>query len=420
MPFRRPGRATWYVQFATPRGIVRRSTGTTDRAAAEAIEAALRALRARGAHDLLEAAADGRVALEELSAQHDDVERLRARASELDLEPLVEAWHRELRARVSADTARRYRGAVESLVAPGVPFPRDTFTEKTLDAWMAWRHERPGTRRRAHAAMSSFAAFLAERGTIASNPMRRIPAPGATPPRCRWIDAAAMTRLAEAQPAPFRALSALMGGTGLGLATVLCLRGLDVDLERREVEASGRAGRRIARVADWAWRHVARHARALPIGAELFAGVERSAAERAHREACDREGITDYDLSDQRHSWAVRAVRAGMPAELVARQLGLSGPARVLALYGRFMPARAELERWEQLATAQDAERHATEKVALGYALYHPVYHPRPAELADVHNASRDNDLDDRWSNPKRLVAETAGPGDTSPRSLRR
>lgn len=422
MPFRRPARSTWYVQFATPRGVVRRSTGTTDRAVAEEIESALRELRASGAHDVLEAAADGRVALHEIGARGRDVGALRAAAAELDLEPLVESWQAELRTRVSPETARRYRAAVASLVAPGCPFPRDAFSERTLEGWLAWRHERAGSRRRAHAAMSSFAAFLLARGAIASNPMRRISAPDAAPARCRHIDAATMTRLAEAQPAPFHVLSALLGGTGLDLTAVLRLRRRDIDFERREVRAESRDGGalRIARVADWAWRHVARHGRALAPDALLFAGIDRRSAIAAHERGCDAEGIADYRVGDQRHSWAVRAVRAGMPAELVARQLGLSGPARVLELYGRFAPERAELDRWEQLATAQDAERCATEKVALGHALYHPVYQARSAELADVANGNYFKELDDDWSAPRRRDPAISNADDTSPRSLRR
>jgi integrase len=252
----------------------------------------------------------------------------------------------------------------------------------------------------------------------------RVGAAAPSPARCRWIDAAAMTRLAEAQPAPFCALSAMLGGTGLEIAAVLELRRHDVDLDRREVRARARRrgvpqAVRVARVADWAWRLVARHARALPPGARLFAGIDRRAADASHRAACEAEGITGYRVQDQRHSWAVRAVRAGMPAELVGRQLGLTGPARVLAVYGRFAPERAELDRWEQLATAQDAERGAREKVALGHALYHPVYQPRAADAPAARNASDASELEDTWTAPRRRLAGSAAPGDTGPRTLR-
>ena len=422
MPFRRPDRATWYVQFSTPRGVVRRSTRTTDRDAAVEIERVIRELRARGADDLLEAAADGRVALGALLDRRDDLDALRAAATARDLEPLVREWASSLDARLAPDTARRHRRTVESLVVPGVPFPSHALTTEAISRWLSSRGER--SRRRAHAAIASFAGFLVELGSMRASPVPRLDASAPAPARCRWIDAAAMTRLAEAQPAPFCALSAMLGGTGLEPATVLELRRRDVDLDRREVRApSRRRGApqavRVARVADWAWRLVARHARALPPGARLFAGIDRRAADASHRAACEAEGISGYRLQDQRHSWAVRAVRAGMPAELVARQLGLAGPARVLAVYGRFAPERAELDRWEQLATAQDAERGAREKVALGHALYHPVYQPRAADAPAVRNTSDASELDDRWTAPRRRLAGSAAPGDTGPRTLR-
>jgi integrase len=48
---------------------------------------------------------------------------------------------------------------------------------------------------------------------------------------------------------------------------------------------------------------------------------------------------------DQRHSYAVRAARAGTPAELIARQLGHAYAVLVLKVYGRFMPSQQDRDK---------------------------------------------------------------------------
>src|SRR5262245_58867083 len=60
---------------------------------------------------------------------------------------------------------------------------------------------------------------------------------------------------------------------------------------------------------------------------------------------------------DSRHHWAVRMVRAGMPLELVARQLGHKDVVMVARVYGRFVPNSQERDRWEKIAAALDEEK---------------------------------------------------------------
>ena len=50
-------------------------------------------------------------------------------------------------------------------------------------------------------------------------------------------------------------------------------------------------------------------------------------------------------------------VRAGMPLELVARQLGHRDVVMVAKVYGRFVPTHVERDRWEQAAAALDKEK---------------------------------------------------------------
>jgi site-specific recombinase XerC len=89
--------------------------------------------------------------------------------------------------------------------------------------------------------MSQFARYLVRRHLLSSNPLRDISAPRPAAPRCRWLDAADLIRLADAQPAPYRTLSAILGGTGIEVSVALALRARDVDApDRRTVSESRR------------------------------------------------------------------------------------------------------------------------------------------------------------------------------------
>ncbi len=55
-------------------------------------------------------------------------------------------------------------------------------------------------------------------------------------------------------------------------------------------------------------------------------------------------------------TYAVRAARAGTPAEIISRQLGHANAVLVLKVYGRFTPSAQERDKWEQIAALQNAE----------------------------------------------------------------
>lgn len=55
----------------------------------------------------------------------------------------------------------------------------------------------------------------------------------------------------------------------------------------------------------------------------------------------------------------MRAIRAGAPFEVVARQLGHANTAMVVKVYWRFQPTEAETIAWERIAAAQDKRAKA-------------------------------------------------------------
>ena len=87
--------------------------------------------------------------------------------------------------------------------------------------------------------------------------------------------------------------------------------------------------------------------------------TDRWRAKDAHDAACRKLGISGYWLRDARHSYAVRAARAGTPAELIAKQLGHVDATMVLRVYDRFMAESTDRDRWERVAAAHDEARFA-------------------------------------------------------------
>jgi len=55
-------------------------------------------------------------------------------------------------------------------------------------------------------------------------------------------------------------------------------------------------------------------------------------------------GIEDYTIHDARHSWAVRARRAGVDFEVIARQLGHRSTAQAVNVYARFRPTDQDMK----------------------------------------------------------------------------
>jgi integrase/recombinase XerD len=192
--------------------------------------------------------------------------------------------------------------------------------------------------------------------------LRSIEAPPANAPRLRYLDVRDMKRLANYQPEPFCALCALLGGTGIEKSVAVKLRRRDVDVSRKAIRAAGtktHSHDRIVRVAEWAWPYLEERCAALRPNDLLFPSIDRWQARDAHVDGCTRAEIEDYQLRDQRHSYAVRAARAGTPAELLARQLGHANAVLVLKVYGRFMPSQQDRDTWEKLADLQDRASEA-------------------------------------------------------------
>jgi integrase len=374
MVYRRKGKPEYYLAVPTRHGWLKRSAGTTDKATARAMERMLGALGPRGARagDLLDSVADRTLALGDLydAWRSNDLDGLRARRTDVDLAGHVDGWAAWLADRVKPVTVESYLAHVRALIPVGEPFARSQFTAPAVAQWLATRSGLSGSTKRHYlAGLQRFAAYLVDMGVLASNPLRDVSAPPPNPPRCAFLELPDVRRVVEGAPLPFRAIYALAYGAGLEISAILALVDADVNAPAREVRARGTKAwtrDRLARVADWAWPHVQAHLDTLLPGERLFRGINRRAAGEVHRERLKALGLPHHRLHDSRHHWAVRMVRAGMPLELVARQLGHRDVVMVAKVYGRFVPTSQERDRWEGIAPALDAEKWAGRGVSGG------------------------------------------------------
>lgn len=347
-------------------GRVSKATGTAYKPLARAMQRMLDDLGPRGqrAFDLLDHIVSGSLSVPELYDAHASrrLDELRGKLADVDLQGYIAAWHASVRSRISStsDTHAQYLTKVRSLMPEAVPFYRTELTYARITGWLAALEVSGSTKRKAHAALSSFCGYLQDAGILADNPMRSVKAPRANPPRMRSLEHDDVLRLVESQPEPYRTLSALIHGTGLEISAALKLKRRDVDRVEKQVRAHGTktAHRdRLAVVEGWAWNYLERHIADMLPNAELFPHTDRWTSMDRHKAACKATGIEDYTQHDARHTYAVRAIRAGAAFEVVARQLGHSNTNQVVQVYGRFRPSQDEYRGWEAIAARQDADR---------------------------------------------------------------
>jgi integrase len=387
MVYKRHRRDAYFVAVPTPHGRVKRSTGTAHRPTAKAIERMLLELGPNGRRewDLLERVVDGSLPLGRVfdAWSNNDLDGLRAQLTDVDLTTLIPDWQAWLVDRVGPDSRDHYLAHIRTLMPEGKRYWRSSFTGPAIAKWLAARkslvrkrqraekgsrrqHDLPPTpasgptKRRYLAAVRSFAKYLVEMGVLSTNPLRDVVAPKANPPRTAFLELPDVVRLVDGASLPYRAIFALAYGADIEISAILTLVETDIDARTHEVRARGTKAwtrDRIALVADWAWPHVERHLKTLTPGERLFRGLHRWVAGDVHRARCRALGLTGYRLHDARHHWAVRMVRAGMPLELVARQLGHRDVVMVAKVYGRFVPTTVERHRWERAASAIDREK---------------------------------------------------------------
>lgn len=360
MPFKH-GRGYWGWAPLHDGGRKRVPLGTDDRPTALKIEGMIRQLAGKRDWRLLEAAVQGPLTVGRLYDEwvqgEAALEALRARLDDIDLSEHVAAWKEWAHRRASRPTVAKYEAQLRVLIPVGAQYPRSSFTRKELNRALSSLSASGSTARRYHAAWSSFAKYLVEIEILEVNPLRSITPPRNNPPRDLYLELDDSVRLVEAQPEPYRALAALREGAGVEIAAALLVKRRDVDLARQTVHIRGTKNswrNRPVFVDDWAWPHVVAAAKDKLPDAPLFQDSDGAPATyyralAAHRGSVKALGLPPgYTMHDARHSFAVRCMKAGIGAEIIANNLGHRDATMVHRIYGKY---RIRAEDFRRLRT---------------------------------------------------------------------
>lgn len=348
MPYRKQGAGNYFTRVITRDG--RRpvkSTGTSLLTVARAMEAWLRdVLTRRDMAGVLDAIADDRITLAKAYAlgESDAARFLTLEAEtarDTDLTPLLTEWERaKLKSARGAVSAAKYVRQIRVLF-PMQPWRRSTLTvpriAKALDALPCT----DPTRNRYKAALSGFCTWLVRRGELPSNPVQQLKAYPENAGRTTWYHADVTARILNALPMPFRALESLMAATGMDWSDCTRLRVEDVNLSAGTVRCRGSK-------TEWRNREVRWTTPTATVALEdamrgklpqaLVFEIGHREALKAHHAATMAARATASTLHDWRHTYAVNALKRGLPATVVAHQLGHQNAHLVWSRYGRFVP----------------------------------------------------------------------------------
>lgn len=362
MPYRPTGKTDWYIAIPTRTGRVKRSTGTADKPTARKMEQMAQRLGDERAWDLLDGVVDRSLPIGELfdAWRIDDLDGLRARRNDVDLEPLVAEWHGVYAKRQpKAAALSLYR--VRQLLPEGRPLLRSTVTTAWLTEQLYGykgrrKQKKSNTLRRVASAWSVFFAYLTDvRGLFDRNPMERVDLPAEEHHAPAFHDEATAKKIVAAGATPeLRGLLALAYGAAIEVGVLVRLRRRDVWDDQQAVYAAGTKAHRRQRVtvvAAWAWPYVLELLRNKLPNARLFPEeyeqkpwaltLEHGAIQRALK-------LPVHTLHHARHSWAVTRLRDdAWPLADVQQQLGHSTPMLTLTVYGAYVSdvrRRRELE----------------------------------------------------------------------------
>lgn len=397
MAFRQKGKRYFDTKVPTETGEwVKRATGTMDRVTARKIDDMIGVLSDKHAWDLLGRVtrAKNAMSLRDLYAlwvstpvtrwlndgeaitpsPEERTAYVRAQLSSVDLSPEVNEFEKAMKGPqgVSDDTAEHYVSAVRLLIPKDEFFPSTRLTPATIREWLDEMEDvTSGTVRKRGIGMHRFINWLRDRGKLSYDPMAEIKLPEPGDPLCHYLELPDVVRLSEASHGQMKHFELILAGTALEVSTALQVRVRAVSKSERDIRAPGTKTYnrdRVVRVADFAWDALLELMNGKHPDSLLFDSIpHRFSARDAHSEA--RQALVDkghrvyafmsngeahdYTLRDHRHTWAVRYVRANVPIEAIARQLGNTA-AIVAKVYGRFAPRKEERDMYERMAANHD------------------------------------------------------------------
>jgi integrase len=312
-------------------------------------------LRGRRESFLLDAIAEGKTTAGAAYTAYSDnrlndfITELREGITDVDLEPQVAKWQRELARRKSpnADTRAKYLHQVRTLIEEGKPFRRSAFTKQRIREWLSSLDV--GQPNRYRAALSSFAEYLTFEDILPANPVLHVRPARESEPRTKHLSQADAKALVDTfEPgSKMQALHALMLATGMEFGAA---RAVDpADVTPTSVYAAGTKRAHRKRTCEipprwrWAWAIARAEILKHKPGTRPFADISVHESLRALKAALKRAHLDEeYVQHDHRHTWAVQALKDGLPLHVVAHQLGHRDATMTLRVYGRFIPSGAD------------------------------------------------------------------------------
>lgn len=380
MVYRREKRPSFYFEAKLKVGFKQLCTHTPDKKLAQRIEHMWTELATRHrAWDLLEPVVNDPRKIGDLydvwSETRGDVEEMRRRAKDVDVEPLVAEWTAIHASQVGKDWTDHALKHVRHFFPEGVARKASDVTKDWLTSTLAAYPGKRNTRRKVHSSVSVFLEYCTTvKGIFAFSPMMHVdrPARELLPPT--FYDGVTVERIIDWQPTPERrAYFALVYGTGADVSPAILIEREDIDASQKRVRIKGTKTKtrdRTVRVADWAWKTFWSHASTVLHGRIFPAEWNRWTVSDWHRQTVsegtkDTHGNIEQEglklerriaLRRSRHHYAVRMLAAGVPAELVAEQLG-SDKRTILDYYGPFIPSASDWDKWEKVAAKHEKKR---------------------------------------------------------------
>lgn len=338
-------------------GRIHRSLRTKNGNRAQVLEAMLVSLHEQGRLELVRAFSEGDVAIAELAEAY-ETGRLhelarRLRTASPSLEDAIDAALQDKKPDVKATTLNRYETGLDHfqrILGPETQV-REALTTDRIQEFKATRLEEGAAKETVNnglIAVSILATYALRQGWIEERPEIR---KYESKVRINYLTADEIrTYMAALRPA-FRPLFELLVGTGLRLGEAENLRVCDLRFDDGEARASVKdaktpTGTRSVFLPGWVTESLQDHLEETDReGTDPVFTIPRRTVQKEHNRACGVAGIHDYTIHDHRHTAAVQLARAGMPLDLLQRQLGHANITQTMR-YARFHPEYGDVERF--------------------------------------------------------------------------
>lgn len=266
-----------------------------------------------------------------------------ARTREANLDVMLNEWK-------SAGAKAVYLRQCREMIPEGERFPASQFTRKVISSFLHSLPVQGPTKNRYRAALGQFAKFLVEREVIQGNPVRDVQGFKENKPRKVHYDDAVAHAVINALEYPYRALEALMCGTGMEWSAAIRVRKSDIDLNMRSVHAHGTKtewrDREVRFLDEFSWNAFTGYAVGFVGDLPLFGSVRDKEALAAHHAAVKAVKAPGSVLHDWRHTFAVRERRKGTPLQIIKHQLGHSPNSTLVERrYGAYTPTAEDYNR---------------------------------------------------------------------------